>query len=126
MGDKAVEVVLSPETARRMLETIKWVEAQRGVTESGRSDIRPMSANYYALVTSSIGAGNLTGSSPTLGKGKVTLYYIKDAGGTSAPLVPVPGQTNITIFNGGASIAAGRFIQVKYVSGGLSCDVDYC
>lgn len=120
-----VEVYLSQETAARVMEALRWVEGQRGTTVPGRSDARPNNSHYFALVTTAITAGNMAASPPVLGKGKVTLLYISDDG-TTAKLLPMDGQTGLTAYNGGASIAANRVVQVKFASGGLVVDVDYC
>ena len=122
----AKTIQITPEAARRLARAVK--HAERGAMGSVPRPKPPVviPANWYALVTTEIGAADLTATPMKLGTGKVTLLLKKTDASGNVTLHPLAGNVNVPVDHGGALIAAGRVIQVKVINGSLSVDVDYC
>ena len=123
-----MSISLSNDAARRVARSVRATE-RAPVARSPLASRFPRIATpgKFAITASTITAGNQT--TKQLGSGTGTLQVIRPVtrdGVTTYPYAAVPSIANVVILNGGAAIASGRLIQVKYIDGFWVVDVDYC
>jgi hypothetical protein len=121
------DVVMTPDTARRVAAAVRWVEKMTSGATPEQSQPRITSPNRYAITSSTITAGNQ--STKKLGFGTGTLQLITPvfvSGAWTYPYAAIVGQADVVLLNGGASIASGRLVQGKVIDGFFNIDVDYC
>jgi hypothetical protein len=121
------DIVLTPDTARRIAKAVREVERMTTGATPGRSLPIIARPSRFAITTSTITAGNQ--STKKLGFGTAALQLITPtpvSGVMTYPYDALPHQTDVTVLNGGASIASGRLIQVKVIDDLFIVDVDYC
>jgi hypothetical protein len=124
---KNQDIVMTPDTARRVASAVRWVEQWVKGGTSERSQPRITRPSRFAITSSTITAGNQT--TKKLGFGTGTLQLITPAfvsGAWTYPYAAIPGQPDVVLLNGGASIATGRLVQGKVIDDFFVIDVDYC
>lgn len=121
-------ITLSPDSARRIGKAVKAMErAPRRLPTGLRSSPRITLPGWFAVVTVAIGSGNPASMALGSGKGKLQTIIATTSGGTTSYSFAARTNTpDVIVLNGGSSIAVGRLIQVKFVSGFYVADVDYC
>lgn len=115
---------LNPDAARRISRFVRQGELHP--PEPKKAAI-PAKANIswqgkLFVTTSIIGAAPGDG---TLGKGTAKMQLLSRDGSGNASYSAM-SYPDITVYNGGASVASGRLIQCKVVDGMFLVDVDYC
>ena len=121
------DIVLTPDSARRIAQAVRWVERQANGTIPGASRPQVTRPTRFAITRSTITAGNQ--STKKLGSGTATLQLITPtlvSGVMTYPYAAIPNQADVTVLNGGASIASGRLVELKVIDDQFVIDVDYC
>ena len=80
-----------------------------------------LQSSKFAKTTTFVGPGNIT----TLGSGKATLLFLSVDSTGVGHLMPQT-MADVTVYNGGSSVATGRLVQIKVIDGQWVIDVDYC
>lgn len=104
-------------TADAFADATRYVQRiVRGRDDRGYPRGTGLNPGIYALTTSTISAA----SGATLGSGTVTLCS------RSGATLTADGETGVTVYNAGGSVASGRYVKLGCAGGAWSVDVDKC